>query len=259
LRPFVEHFWTQAEAAVSPSQSWRIPPDANPYLIFTVWQSPGHDFDIRCMLVGSCSRFLDIPVSGRIFTCGIRFRPGVLPLLARLPAFELTNGAATVEEVFGARGRRLNQRMGELASWQLAPGRLAEFLGTELADCDSFQALPIHCAGNVGGLAEATGCSTRTLHHRVMQQVGFAPKRWLRIERLHRVLRLSMDRTRTWSDIAAHCGFADQAHMVREFTDLLGETPTAWSKRAPFLPPSEIAAPPGRHRTSADAWRQEKP
>ena len=240
LQPFVEHVWLQWEAAVPVGQCWRIPPDASPYLIFTVWKSATHDFHARCMLVGSCSGFLDIPVHDRVFTCGIRLRPGVLPLLTRLPAFELTNGAMTAEEAFGARGRRLLQQLGELTAWDQAPRRMARFLRDELREYGSFQPLPIHRAGSVCDLAEVVGCSTRTLRHRVAQQIGFAPKLWLRIERLHRVLMLSMSRQRPWSDIATHCGFADQAHMVREFTDLLGESPTAWSGRSPFLPANEI-------------------
>ena len=42
----------------------------------------------------------------------------------------------------------------------------------------------------------------------------------------------SMARTgRTWSAIAADCGFADQAHLCREFRRHLGMRPTDLTRR----------------------------
>ncbi|TIS82827.1 MAG: helix-turn-helix transcriptional regulator, partial [Mesorhizobium sp.] len=52
-----------------------------------------------------------------------------------------------------------------------------------------------------------------------------------RIVRFNRALRLSSEPTADWADVAADCGYADQAHLVREFRELAGETPTALSVR----------------------------
>jgi AraC-like DNA-binding protein len=239
LQPFVEHFWVQRKIPASTEQLWRIPPDANPYLIFTA--SASGQPRARCRLVGPCSTFLDIPVGGRVYTCGVRLRPGVLRLLVRLPASELTNEALPIEEVFAARGLQLLDQLGEPTSWDQAPVRMAEFLRRELTRHDSFRPLPIHRVGSVDELAGNVGCATRTLHHRVTQDIGFSPKLWLRIERLHRAIASSIARIKPWAEIATSCGFADQAHMVREFKALLGESPTIWSKRSPFVPSAEAA------------------
>ena len=236
LQPFVEHIWTQGEMAESLDLAWRIPPDANPYLIFTAWKPTTREPHARCMLVGPCASFLDIPVHGRAFTCGMRLRPGVLPLLTGLPAFELTGRALSVADIFGARGRQLLEQLGEPGAWSEAPRRMAAFLAREFARHPRFQLLPARSVGSVHELAEITGLASRTLHHRVTQDIGLAPKLWLRIERLHRAIASSANRIVPWSDVAAHCGYADQAHLVREFSELLGESPTVWSRRNPFLP-----------------------
>lgn len=237
LRPFVEHLWVQQGIVASQAEVWRIPPDANPYLILTVSTSASGATCVRCRLVGPASDFFDMPVCGRTYTCGIRLRPGVLPLLMRLPASELTDGFLPVEDAFGPRGRLLIDELNDPSRRTLAPQRMATFLAHELSKCDPFRSLPARQVRSVHEFATTTGWSARTLQYRAQEQIGLAPKLWLRIERLHRAIACSMQRIESWSSIAARSGFADQAHMVREFVDLLGETPTAWSRRGPFLPP----------------------
>lgn len=239
LQAFVEHIWTQGDISAPVDLAWRIPPDANPYLIFTAWASAAGGPRTRCVLVGPCAGFLDIPVHGRVFTCGVRLRPGVLPLLTGLPAFEMAGQAWSVADIFGARGRQLLEQLGEPSSWTEAPLRLAAFLAREFAKHSRFRPLPVQRADSVRDLAEIAGLATRTLHYQVTQNVGLAPKLWLRIERLHRAIASSTNRVGPWSDVAARCGYADQAHLVREFSELLGEPPSVWSRRNPFLPLTE--------------------
>jgi AraC-like DNA-binding protein len=137
-----------------------------------------------------------------------------------------------VEEVFGARGRSLMNRLNEFKSSNQALGVLADFLGGELAGCEYSLPLSQDRCNRVQEMAAQAGMPIRTLHSRLMQHVGLSPKRLLRIERLHRVLANSQIRSVPWALLAATCGFADQAHMIREFQELLGEPPTAWSRRS---------------------------
>lgn len=59
------------------------------------------------------------------------------------------------------------------------------------------------------------------------QRVGVSPKTLSRIARFQNLLRLSgRDASRSWSDLAAASGYADQAHLVREFREFSGTTPT---------------------------------
>jgi AraC-like DNA-binding protein len=68
------------------------------------------------------------------------------------------------------------------------------------------------------------------LYERSRKSVGLAPKRALRIARLHRALRLA-DGRQPWSAAAAAAGYADQAHLTRDMQALLGEGPTDWALR----------------------------
>lgn len=80
--------------------------------------------------------------------------------------------------------------------------------------------------------ATALGVSDRTLRTLSTVHLGMGLKRVLRVRRLHAALFLRLHGGEaTWSRVAARTGFADQAHLVREFHDLLGETPGAFIRR----------------------------
>lgn len=228
--PLVEHFWAQQVRSSPIGRTWRIIPDANPYLIFVVSRENSR-IRVRCNLVGPRSRFVDVAMANRILTCGARLRPGALPLLTRFPASDFTDRSVPVEDVFGGRGRLLMERLSELSSPLCAIGTVSDFLGREWTGQNYPARLPLGCA-RVEHMAAQTGLPIRTLHSRLLQDVGISPKRALRIERLHRALAASQDRSAAWARIAADSCFADQAHMIREFHDLLGESPTVWSRRS---------------------------
>jgi AraC-like DNA-binding protein len=61
--------------------------------------------------------------------------------------------------------------------------------------------------------------------------VGLPPKVVARIARVHRAQAAITD-GQPLSAVAARCGFADQAHMTREFMALVGKTPRAGTPSA---------------------------
>ncbi|WP_334319738.1 AraC family transcriptional regulator [Termitidicoccus mucosus] len=82
----------------------------------------------------------------------------------------------------------------------------------------------------VAQIAASAGMSVRTLRRVFDLAVGVSPKFFARVLRLQEVLavmeaeRAAMD----WADVAGRAGFADQAHLVREFREFTGRTPTAY-------------------------------
>lgn len=237
----VEHFWAQQVPRSPTGRTWRIIPDPNPYMICVVSRE-GPRVRVRCTLVGPRSRFTDVAMANRILTCGARLRPGVLPLLTGCPASEFTDRSVPVEEVFGARGKMLMERLGELSSPLRALDVIARFISGEWRSLNPAISFPFGQCNRVGEMAARAGLPIRTLHGRLTQLVGLSPKRLIRIERLHRALAASQSRSVAWAQVAAISGFADQAHMIREFVDLLGESPSIWRGRFP-LPICSIRQP----------------
>ncbi len=71
--------------------------------------------------------------------------------------------------------------------------------------------------------------SERRLHRCFRTAYGISPKRFARIARVQKVLaarRNGFD----WADIAYTCGFADQAHMIKDFGGIVGQSPCAFDR-----------------------------
>ncbi len=76
-------------------------------------------------------------------------------------------------------------------------------------------------------IAREIGISSRQLQRRFLAAVGMPPKRFVRVLRFARVWQLASMRPReTWAGLAAEHGYADQAHLVREFRAFGAEPPT---------------------------------
>jgi AraC-like DNA-binding protein len=179
---------------------------------------------------------------------GVQFdlEPPAVQALLGVPAGELRERTVSLEALLGADAARLAERLHEARD---APARFAaldEVLLRRMArarvaaapDVDRAWALLRASGGRirVEALARALGCSRRHLATRFAEEVGASPKvaaRLIRFEAARRALG-SVPLAR----LAAEHGFADQAHLAREFRALGGAPPTAF----PFVQDAQATA-----------------
>ncbi|RWM23218.1 MAG: AraC family transcriptional regulator [Mesorhizobium sp.] len=167
------------------------------------------------------------------------------PLGARrffgLPMSELTDRMVGLDDVLGLEGIMLRERLGNALGWSARFAIVETFVAARLAEARETQAEiawaydRIIVSGGrirVSSLADRLGWSRKHLLGKFSNAIGVGPKTLSRIVRFDRALGLSRRHKSDWADIAADCGYADQAHLVREFRDLAGETPTALATRA---------------------------
>ena len=82
-------------------------------------------------------------------------------------------------------------------------------------------------APRVATIARQLGVTDRHLRRLMVNETGIAPRHFARIQRFHALLRASdLVPHRSWGELAAQHGYADQSHMIREVQDLVGVTPT---------------------------------
>ncbi|MDX6680369.1 MAG: hypothetical protein QOG94_408 [Solirubrobacteraceae bacterium] len=167
------------------------------------------------------------------------------PLGARrllgLPMGQLARRVVALDDVLGPAGGRLVQRL------QDAPGFAARFalldaaLLARLRDAAPVAAELEHAwarlrrsdgAVAIATLAAEVGWSRRHLTQRFRDDVGLPPKAVARILRFERVTRTLRARDGAGlADVAYACGYADQAHLNRDFRAFAGTTPTGYAAR----------------------------
>jgi AraC-like DNA-binding protein len=169
--------------------------------------------------------------------------PAVMVRLAPLGAYkllgsplsEIAGSIVGLEDIVGADARWLSEQVRSARTWEERGRLLNDFLLDRAArgpqpSSEVSQAwhLLVRAGGRttIKGIARQVGWSHKHLITRFKQQVGVAPHLAARLVRLSTVWR-HLDDTQSWARIAAECGYADQAHLIREFRRFTGTTPGA--------------------------------
>ncbi|RUU23818.1 AraC family transcriptional regulator [Mesorhizobium sp. M7A.T.Ca.TU.009.01.3.2] len=170
----------------------------------------------------------------------VNFTPLGARRFFRLPMSELADSMVVLDDVLGAQGLALREKLGNAPDWTtrfdmaeaFVTARLENAAETPLEIDWAYDRI-ITSGGRtrIASIAERLGWSRKHLAAGFSNAIGIGPKTLSRIVRFNRALGLSRQQTVDWAGIAADCGYADQAHLVREFRDLAGETPTALSVR----------------------------
>lgn len=164
------------------------------------------------------------------------------PLGARrffgVPMSELTEQMVHLDQLGDRSLDSLRQQLGNEESWDRRLAIAEAFiLGRMRAGPPSSGAIRwaygrIVASGGGVSVAELTTSldwSRKHLAARFHEEVGLPPKAVARIARFMRAQSLARARTESgWAGIAAGCGYADQAHLARDFREFAGTTPSAW-------------------------------
>jgi AraC-like DNA-binding protein len=168
---------------------------------------------------------------------GLRFRPGMAPLVLDAPASALLNARVDATDVLDDRAAGLSDALAQaptareaalvlaahVARW-LEKGRAVDVL-VQAAVASLRAARP---APTVARVAADLGVGERQLHRRFVAAVGYGPKVLARIQRLQRFIsHAARPGASSLSHLAWAAGYADQPHLTRECRELAGVTPSA--------------------------------
>jgi AraC-like DNA-binding protein len=168
------------------------------------------------MVVGQLARFMEIQPTGAVDLVGVRFRPGGLFPFLRAPRSELTGTWADLKDI--DRNLRLDDGIEDALLARLRPANGA--VAAAVAAIERGEQ-------RIDRVADEALVHPRRLERMFRREVGLAPKMLARIARFQGVLRGSGD----WTAVAQQCGYYDQAHLIRDFKEFAGESPTAYFAR----------------------------
>jgi AraC-like DNA-binding protein len=87
----------------------------------------------------------------------------------------------------------------------------------------------LSAGASVSDVSAQLGLLPKTLRRRFTDHIGLTPKRFARVQRLQRLVRSIQEQTEVdWATVAARHGYCDQSHLVDDFRDLVGVTPTTY-------------------------------
>ncbi len=172
------------------------------------------------------------------------------PLGARavygMPAAALAHRLVPLDELLGALGIELVDRLRAATTWAARFAALDELLLRAVGRAAGVDRVPrvrpevaeawrrlVTARGRVqvGAVAAELGWSRRYLTERFRGEVGLSPKTFARVLRFEHAHELATAHDPLpWADAATVSGYADQAHLVRDWREFIGRSPTAWRR-----------------------------
>ena len=245
LSEFVDYFWL-FDGGQTPRKE-RIVPSGTSELVINLRDDeirihhPAHSRHRQlsgAVLSGPYSSILVVDAMQHESMLGVHFKPGgAYPFLGAL-ASELTDAHADLADLWGRSALELRERLCVVSTHRDRFQIMEAFLRDRLRRCRKGHhgvtiALnvfgPNGTGASVRDVAREVGICQRRFSKVFAAQVGLTPKMFCRILRFQRV-RAMADHIKNldWAQIASTCEYFDQSHLINDFQEFSGFSPTEY-------------------------------
>jgi AraC-like DNA-binding protein len=176
---------------------------------------------------------------------GVHFKPGGAFPFLRFAAGELADAHIDLAEIWKGDAENVRAQLVELAApmdrLRLLEQKLMEHLTGPLehhaAVATALHAHQHpHASTRTRDLARSVGLSERRFIDLFRSAVGMTPKLFDRVQRFQRALRqIATTGKHDWPALALTCGYCDQSHLIRDFRQFTGISPTDYVGRMQSL------------------------
>ena len=160
---------------------------------------------------------------------GIRFHPGILPALLKMPAHLLQDVVVSLKGI----NQQLYEKLSHIHTLN-SPEELSracdhifeqEVLQVDMPTISNRLQAETPRGFTVRKLAAHIGTSIRHLERLFSEHIGITPKRFLKIRRFQTLEEHLHEDTTPLASLSVQCGYADQPHMNKEYKQLTGNRP----------------------------------
>ena len=165
----------------------------------------------------------------------VDFTPIGARQLLQLPMHLVSKRTTELTDLLGSEADRLVEQLVEAPDWHGRFLTLDNFLLTRIRryerstreiDWAWRQLVLSRGSIRVQQISEQLGWTRKRLVKAFRDEIGIPPKVLARVLRFRRALaEFNAQQISDFSQVAAECGYSDQAHMIRDFKDLSGLTP----------------------------------
>jgi AraC-like DNA-binding protein len=247
LDRFIRCFWfLKGDAAESNGEPQKILPDGCMEIVIHIGAPFRRVRDAvvqtqpRAFLVGQLTECFLLEQRGFVHVMGVRFTPPGTSAFLPFDLSDIQDEEVTVEELWGTRGRSLQEAVINANSDDervrlVENFMLGQFSGRDFDNRleEAVRIMQRNQAGTtVAGISKRVGWCERQFERQFMRKIGMSPKALLRTVRFQNLLQLARSGEATgWASLAVDCGFSDQAHLIREFKRFSGEPPEMFLRR----------------------------
>jgi AraC-like DNA-binding protein len=190
------------------------------------------------IVLGTSTRSFMVDPRQRASVIGVHFRPGAaLPFFGISPS-EIVDDRVSLGDLWGADGRNFRERLLDARSaserFRLVEttllSRLRRARPGHPAARVALAAFRAQSDPSVAEIATMVGLSHRGFIDVFKREVGLTPKLYARLQRFHRVKEriAALGGPPSWAAFALACGYFDQSHMIRDFVEFSGMSPTSY-------------------------------
>lgn len=227
----------------------------------------------HCIVGGARSAFYVKRAGDSVCSVGVQLQPGAALALLGASAAELAEQHTPLDALWGSGAEQLRQQLSALNCRALSVAHgtasLEAVLRARLQHVEAFllsrlgrfptraddgwltrAVAALEMDAPLGDVVEASGISHRAFITRFRDAVGLTPKVFSRITRFQRVIDALCDALEGDIDaptardagalslarVALDAGYADQAHLSRDFREFAGISPSAYLRLAPVAP-----------------------
>ncbi len=240
LAPYVKHYWFMTTHNAEQA-SQRIIPTGMICLIFhrgaRTFSSSENRQQPQAFVGGLGNAYADLSYFGRVNMISVEFKPAGAKAFFNIPMIELKGQSVSINDLSDLQLTELEDRLADTTDPRSCVFLIEQFLHKRFYRQAAYNLKRINAVmqsiyngqQRIDLLAQTACLGYKQFKRVFAEYVGANPKDYLRVVRFQRALYVLQTRKVTnLTQLTYECGFYDQAHLIKEFKQFSGYTPTEY-------------------------------